>query len=60
MGDIMGGILYAVPFLHLGLLAGTLSGQFGAKLAGVISEVLLRCLFGIALLIATLKMILTK
>jgi hypothetical protein len=35
-------------------------GLFGAKLAGVISDVLLKKLFGIALLIAALKMIFTK
>jgi len=37
-----------------------LGGLFGAKLAGVISDVLLKKLFGIALLVTALKMILTR
>lgn len=37
-----------------------LGGLFGAKLAGLFSEVLLKRLFGVTLLIVALKMIFTK
>jgi uncharacterized protein len=49
--------LAIAALICVGFLFG---GLFGAKLAGLVSEVLLKRLFGVLLLIAALKMILSK
>jgi len=47
-------------YLCLGLVEGIFGGLFGAKIAAKLSNLLLERIFGIALLLISLKMIFAK